>query len=317
MKKNINNPLKSLRDGTLFSLSGRGRGRGLIVALCIPILFNSCQTGRNTKNTDNMQKKSEFRVAQYNIRSAAPADEESGNGWSLRKEPLSQVILSYNFDIVGTQEGNDDQIPELQALLPDYSCEAYPYGGKNGDMHNCAIFYKTDKFKMLAHGVFWLSETPDVKSIGWDATDIRICNWAKFKEKASGKVFYFFNVHFYPRNTTAKQESGTLMVKKIQEIAGQTPVICVGDFNSKPDTPQMIAVKNLLSDAFDITQTPRQGPENTSFHGGEFTGTPRSRIDYILVSKHFKVLSYNVLTDSYNDGHYPSDHLPVVCTVVL
>ena len=40
--------------------------------------------------------------------------------------------------------------------------------GKEKGEHS-AIFYRTDKFDVIEKGDFWLSETPDVPSKGWDA----------------------------------------------------------------------------------------------------------------------------------------------------
>ncbi|WP_257657798.1 endonuclease/exonuclease/phosphatase family protein [Parapedobacter lycopersici] len=252
-----------------------------------------------------------FRVASYNIRYAAEADEQSGNGWDIRKQPLSELISSHGFDIVGTQEGNTSQLADLSELLPGYAYLAHPYGGQDGLLSNCAIFYKAARFDALDSGVFWLSETPDMPSIGWDASDRRICYWTQFREKETGKTFFFFNVHFYWRKHIAKEQSGPLLARKIREIAGSQPVICTGDFNSLSETTQIQAVKGLLSDAYEVTQTPRVGVEGTGFPGGVFQGQPGGRIDYIFVSPHFQVVDYRVLSDTYNGDHYPSDHLPV------
>ncbi|MDR0353751.1 MAG: endonuclease/exonuclease/phosphatase family protein [Opitutaceae bacterium] len=258
-----------------------------------------------------------FRVAQYNIRVAAAADEKSGNGWDIRKTPLAQLITRHDFDIVGTQEGNARQLEDLDALLPAYARTAAPYAGKRGDSHNCAIYYKRALFERITTGTFWFSETPDEPSIGWDATDRRICHWAKLREKKSGREFYFLTAHFYWKNVTARQNSGPLMVRKIKEIAGDAPVILTGDLNSKPETRQILAIKKILADAYDTTQTPRKGPDGTGFPGGVFQGKPGARIDYILTSPHFDVLDYLVLTDTYNGDHHPSDHLPVTTRLTL
>jgi endonuclease/exonuclease/phosphatase family metal-dependent hydrolase len=78
----------------------------------------------------------------------------------------------------------------------------------------------------LEHGDFWLSQTPDKPSKGWDATCCnRICSWGKFKEVKSGKTFYFFSVHFDHQGVEARRQSGFLMVQKIKEIAKNTPAI--------------------------------------------------------------------------------------------
>lgn len=261
-----------------------------------------------------INQKTSFRVAAYNIRYAAEADEKTGNGWDLRKGPLARLVTQHDFDIVGTQEGNSRQLEDLKKLLPAFDIVSHPYGGK-GDLHNAAIFYKKELFELIDSGVFWLSETPEVPSIGWDATDRRVCNWAKFKDKRSGKKFYFFNAHFYWRKHIAKQESGPLMARKIKEIAGDTPVIVTGDFNSRPETPQIAAIKKIVNDAYDVTMTAKQGAEGTGFPGGVFQGDPGGRIDYIFVSPKIRVLDYKVLSDRYNDDRYPSDHLPVTSLI--
>ncbi len=259
----------------------------------------------------------QFRAATFNIRYNADADKQSGNGWDLRKEPVSEVILTHKFDVVGTQEGDASQLTDLKALLPGFDYVAHPYGGKEGDLHNCATFYRTAFVEVVDSGVFWLSETPDEPSIGWDATDRRICQWTKFRIRDTGKEFFFFNAHFYWQLEAARRASGPLMVQKIKDIAGNSPAICVGDFNSTAQTPQIKAIKTVLHDAYDRTKTPRQGVENTNLGGGVFQGIPKNRIDYIFLTPHFEVEDYQVLSDVYNVDHYPSDHLPVTSLVTL
>lgn len=258
------------------------------------------------------------KVSSYNIRYAAKADETTGNGWEIRKEPVAQLIRRHDFDIVGTQEGNFKQMEDLMLLLPEYDYIGYPYAGRNSKNHTASILYKKADYEVVKHGVFWYSETPDVESIGWDATDTRICTWARMRHKVTGQEFYFFTSHFYWRYQTAKRNSGALMAQKIRDIVKDNlPVISTGDLNSKPTTPQMSDILTLLRDAYTLTETPRTGPVGTGFPGGVFEGKPGSRIDYVLVNEEVRVLSYAVLTDTYHNGRYPSDHLPVVCDLFL
>ncbi len=105
------------------------------------------------------------------------------------------------------------------------------------------------------------------------------------------------------------------MVKKIKEIAKNTPAICVGDFNSTPETSQIQAMQTILQDAHDVSKQPPYGPEGT-FNSFKFDAPMDKRIDYIFVSKDFEVLKYGVLTDA-KEQRYPSDHQPVVAKVVL
>jgi endonuclease/exonuclease/phosphatase family metal-dependent hydrolase len=257
-----------------------------------------------------------MRISTYNIRYESKADDLEGNGWEMRKKPLADVILKHNFDIVGTQEGNNKQLAALKLLLEDFEFIGYPYGGPQGNLHNCATYYKKGLFEVLDQGVFWLSETPQMASVGWDATDTRLCQWIKFKEKNAGKEFYFFNAHFYYRNETARKNSGSLMVAKIKEIAQGSPVIFVGDLNSTPDMEQIATIKNNLKDCMEVSQSGREGFEKT-FPGGKFFGEPTLRLDYMFVSDHFKVLDYKSLSDTYGEGRYPSDHFPITSKIVF
>ena len=105
------------------------------------------------------------------------------------------------------------------------------------------------------------------------------------------------------------------MVKKIQEIAKNAPVICVGDFNSTPETEQIQAMQTILNDSYKVTQDPPYGPVGT-FNAFKFDAPMKHRIDYIFVSKGIKVLKYGVLTDA-KDQRYPSDHQPVMIKAVI
>ncbi|MDR1919259.1 MAG: endonuclease/exonuclease/phosphatase family protein [Tannerellaceae bacterium] len=259
------------------------------------------------------EETTQLRVATYNLRMDTAYD--SINAWPNRKEKVKALIRYHDFDIVGTQEGFLHQLTDL-CEIPGY---AYSGAGRDdGEKagEHSAILYKQETFELLEAGNYWLSETPDKPSLGWDATCCnRICSWVKFRHKVTGREFYFFNVHFDHQGVIARKESGKLMVQKIKEIAGDTPVICTGDFNSSPETEQIGTLSTFLHDARTITLTPPYGPEGT--FNGRFTNPITSpRIDYIFVSDPFQVDTYAALTD--NDGrYYPSDHLPVVAEIQI
>ena len=280
--------------------------RGLYILLLLAFLCSmvGCQTAHLT-------------VASYNVRYDAGADATQGDSWAERKEAVAEVILSHDFDIVGTQEANARQLPELQALLADYDCIAHPYGGNDGTGHNCATFYKRDKFDLLDQGTFWYSPTPEVKSIGWDATDYRLCHWGKLREKQSGKEFYFFNSHLYWRLHEARSKSGGVHTQMVKQIAGEVPVISVGDFNSTENTPQVQDILTLLKDARRECGEMAEGCENTNLGGGNFQGDAYDRIDFIFVSRDVEVESFRTIEDKRENGHYPSDHLPIVSRIKL
>ena len=129
------------------------------------------------------------------------------------------------------------------------------------------------------------------------------------------KQFYFFCAHFDHQGVVAREESGKLMVKKIREIAGNSPVISVGDFNSTPETVQIKEMQTILRDSYQVTETPPYGPVGT-FNAFKFNAPLKHRIDYIFVSPGIRVLKYGVLTDS-KEQRYPSDHQPVMIQAIL
>ncbi|HEX5024504.1 MAG TPA: endonuclease/exonuclease/phosphatase family protein [Agriterribacter sp.] len=259
------------------------------------------------------QKNRPITIATYNIRYNNPDD--GLDAWSNRKENVKALIRFHEFDIFGTQEGLIDQLNGISELS-EYARTGHGRDdGKEAGEHS-AIFYKKDRFTLLDSGDFWLSETPDKPGKGWDATCCnRICSWGKFKDLATKKEFFFFCVHFDHQGVVARQESGKLMVKKIQEIAKGASAICVGDFNSTPETSQILAMQTILGDSYKVTETPAYGPVGT-FNSFQFDAPMKNRIDYIFVSKGVKVLKYGVLTDA-KDQHYPSDHQPVMIKAVI
>jgi endonuclease/exonuclease/phosphatase family metal-dependent hydrolase len=253
------------------------------------------------------QKKQEIKVASYNLRCLCDQGE---NSWENRKNDVKALILYHDFDIFGTQEGQISQLKDL-CEMPGYAYTGHGRDdGKDAGEH-AAIVYKKDRFQILDTGDFWLRENPEEPGKGWDATCCnRICSWVKFKDKHTKTEFYFFNVHFDHQGVIARKESGKLMVQKIKDIVKNKPVICTGDFNSRPESEQIQTMQTLLDDASKVSQMPPYGPVGT-FNNFVFDAPVERRIDYIFVSKQIKVFKYAVLSDSKNQ-HYPSDHLPVV-----
>lgn len=252
-------------------------------------------------------------IATYNLRLNVVSD--GANAWPQRRDALRALIRYHEFDIVGTQEGRPDQIDDL-AAMPGF---AYVGVGRDDGVRageHSAIFYRSARFAVEAHGDFWLSETPDRPSRGWDAKCCnRIATWAKFHDRATGRRFFVFNVHFDHEGIEARRQSALLMLRKIHEIGARAPVICTGDFNSTPESEQIATMKRALRDAREISTEPAYGPVGT-FNDFKLDAPERERIDYIFVDARIDVLKYGVLDDA-NDGRYPSDHWPVVARIVV
>ncbi|OAQ39134.1 endonuclease [Pedobacter psychrophilus] len=254
-------------------------------------------------------------VGTYNLRLETSSD--VGNLWKDRRMAVSSLIRFHDFDILGIQEAFKNQIQDVLTALPNYA--VYGKGrddGQDAGEHS-AIFYKKDKFELLDKGDFWLSETPETPSLGWDATCCkRICSWVYIKDKITKKKFYVFNAHYDHQGVIARKESSKLIISKIELIAGKNPAVFMGDLNGNHDSEpyEIIEKSDLLIDSY--TQVKYPYANNNSFQnfGKSVTGT--AIIDHVFVSKHFTTSNWGVLTDTYQ-GKYPSDHCPVLVKIAL
>lgn len=254
-------------------------------------------------------------IGTYNIRFDNKRD--SGNLWVDRAPIVTALLRFHDFDIFGTQEALKNQLDDISNALPEYS--RYGLGRDDGREkgEHAAIFYKKAIFRLLDKGDFWLSQSPEKPSLGWDATCCnRICSWVYLQDIKSGKKFYVFNAHYDHQGVEARKESSKLVLAKISSIAGTSPVIFMGDLNGghKSDWYLELANSKLLKDSYAQVKDPYVN--NSSFNGFGSVKTGKEIIDHIFVTPHFRVAKWGLLTDTYN-GKFPSDHFPVYVKVKL
>lgn len=256
------------------------------------------------------EDKEVLKIATFNLRMDTPSDGE--NAWFHRKDMVNDLICFYGFDLFGTQEGFTHQLNDILRLSDYRFIGVGRDDGKDAGEH-CAIFYRSDRFKVLDQGDFWLSEHPEKPGRGWDGTCCnRICTWGKFEDLKNHKQFYFFNVHYEYEGDVARRESSNLMISRIKSIAGNQPVFLTGDFNAFP-TEEPIRILNdsgFLNDSYKITKEAPFGPVCT-YHGYDSTIKTEERLDYIWVTDSIQIDKYGVLTNTLY-GHTPSDHFPVM-----
>ena len=248
-------------------------------------------------------------VITYDIRLNIESDGE--NAWPLRKEFLTSQIQFYEPDIFGVQEAKPNQVTEISTMLPKYDQVGIGREGK-GKGESSNIYYKKDRFILKESNTFWLSETPNIISKGWDAAFNRVCTYALLKDKKTKKNIWIFNTHLDHVGEEARTKGIELILAKIAILNNKNyPVIFMGDFNSEPNTKRMIALKKQMNDCRDISEEKPFGPSGT-FNGFNHNEPVTRLIDYIFISKNnkLKVKKYAILSDS-KDLKYPSDHLPV------
>lgn len=271
-------------------------------------------------NTWNAFSQPPLHVMTFNIRLNTASD--SLNAWPYRKDIAASQVLFYNAHLLGVQEALHDQMMDLRQRLPNYQ---YFGGGRDDGKTKgeySAIFYDTTRLLRNNGGMFWLSQTPDIPgSVGWDAAITRMVTWCYFMDRATNTAFYAFNTHFDHMGKQARAESAKLLLRKIQEIAGTTPVVVTGDFNATPSDEPIRIIMNTsdaghLTDTKAVTQTPHYGPTGT-FNGFGPREIHDNPIDFIFIRNgNTKVLKHATLSETWN-GRFSSDHFPVYAELVF
>lgn len=249
-----------------------------------------------------------FQFISFNIRYDTEADGE--NRWSNRKQDVANYLEKISPTAFGIQEGMKHQVDFLNNNLTDYKFIGVGRDDGLTKGEYSAIFYNIGQATLLASGTFWLSETPESVSVGWDASMERICTYGKFEDNSNGRQFLIFNTHFDHRGPKAREYSAKLIVNKIVEINPENlPVVLMGDLNATPDEQPIDVLKEFMEDGLAISKHPLIGVPGT-FNGFKDEAEDR-RIDYIFTSK-FHVDRYTHDTTRTSQNRFLSDHLPVL-----
>ena len=129
----------------------------------------------------------EVKVISYNIRVINKKD--GPNEWKYRAAATPAMIKDYAPDIFGLQEAEPGHLEYLAKHLPKYSSVGVGREDGISKGEHMSIYYNTKTVELLEWGTYWLSETPDVPSKGWDAACKRTATWALLKMKDSGTLF--------------------------------------------------------------------------------------------------------------------------------
>ena len=134
-----------------------------------------------------------IKLISYNLRTSHGKDGD--NVWMKRRHATPEMIRREAPDVFGVQEGLIDQLHYIDTECPQYARVGVGRddGAEKGEF--MAVYYLRDRFELLDSGTFWLSETPDKVSRGWDGACNRTVTWVELKDRKSGKEFFYFNTH--------------------------------------------------------------------------------------------------------------------------
>lgn len=255
------------------------------------------------------QSEGTIRIMSFNIRygDVGSASRED------REELVSATVLNGHPDSVGLQEAT----PEWMAYLTDALGDEYAYvgvGRDNGDDEGeyAAIFYLKDKYTAVDSGTFWLSETPDVPSIGWGAYCYRVCTWVILENKETGEQYLHMNAHFDYANDTVVTNSAN-MINEFAAAHSDIPVVYTADMNFNQDSSYYTALINngVLSDTKKIAASTM---DYLTYHDSKPFLHSGNVIDFIMVNDKFTAKVYRVVTAGI-DGKYVSDHFPIYADI--
>ena len=298
------------------SLIARLSGGLLAAALgCLTV------TGCVTAPTDAI------RVGSYNIR-LSKGDLGTPNAWECRKADLVALVRKLDLDAFGMQEVCPDQAQYLREQLPEFAFVGDHRGADRVSDEASPVFYRKSRFEAEQRGTFWLSETPEVPaSKSWGTCCTRVCSYLVLRDKSTGKRFCFANTHTDHVSELARKNGMQLIIRRMKEFGKGAPIVFTGDHNCRYADAPAVAVRQILKDSRDISETPPRGPHNTFQGFGKYKDGPVDVngkryddycIDYIYVSDGTRVLDFETHDDRRpGTDLYPSDHFPVTATVVL
>ncbi len=253
---------------------------------------------------DIIAEEEAVRIMSFNIRY---------NEYEDRFRIVPQLIGDYMPDSVGLQECTHDWFLTMQAFLKEYGIVGV--GRDTGDRSSdcgemSAILYRKDKYEVVDSGNFWISETPDEISYGWDANTRRICTWAILENKETGEQYAHINVHLDHEGELARL-NGAEMVSEFA-LSFDMPTVLTGDFNfSKHTDYYNIVTASGLRDSQDIAEVTDSGKTYHGYNGGT-DGLP---IDFIFVNNKITDIStYKIVRDMYGEK-YSSDHYPIYADI--
>lgn len=284
--------------------------------------------------SDNPYK---LRVISFNMLfnlSWAEKDLAAENHWVNRFSRVVELIRHIRPDIIGSQELQQDQIDDLMNELGD-DYAYYGVGREDGEAKGEieTIFYRKDRIQLIRERILFLNEkghSPGPNPYG-KRNAVTICH---FRDLRSHNDFYVLNIHTAFSNMESRLYEVQKVAKFVEEKLNNQPVIVTGDFNTFPfrgeldlpfyDGEQVNGVMTggCLKDSQFVAALGHVGPiSSTNYSEKEkksfvSQGTPGVILDHIYVNSGIRVLMHGIEPAKVN-GHYPSDHFPVVVDLVV
>lgn len=260
-----------------------------------------------------------FTLCTFNLRYGTAPD--GANAWANRRVAVLACLDRHAPDILATQELLDFQIRDVLERFDGWRCVgdgrfrsvASGRPQEPGDGEHCAVFFRSDRFRLLETWTRWLSETPGRPgSRSWGAAFPRVVTLARLQSVSDGRTIDVYNTHF-DWGEAFLRGSAMLFRRWVAESPPGAGLVVTGDFNVDAAHPLRRALTEVPLDGGrrlrDAVEAWGAAAAHPTRH--DFTGEASERIDWIIASSDLAVLDAATDTGSHG-GRYPSDHFPVL-----
>jgi endonuclease/exonuclease/phosphatase family metal-dependent hydrolase len=227
------------------------------------------------------------------------------------------VIRAQSPDIICFQEMWAEQLLYLRTCFSAFEWFGTVDEPRGRNPMN-AVFFRSEAFTQVSAGCYWLSETPHIPgSISWDSRCVRLANWLRLEEAASGKEFRVVNTHLDHVGQLAREKQAALIVEDTRAYADQYAQILTGDMNCEVKNK---AIGIFKAGGWQDTYAAVRGEKDPghTYHGflGPGFEADMGKIDWIFARGAARVIGAEIIRDS-RDGRFPSDHYFVSADILL
>lgn len=266
----------------------------LLAASAVVLLAGACGTAK-------------VGVMSFNVRYGTAKDGDFV--WENRRDAAVAMILDQRPAVFGVQEALDFQLDYFVENCPGYLCVGV---GREDGVHggeHMSVLYDSERLELKDWGTYWLSETPDVPSLGWDARCKRTATWTLLYDKKYKKHFYFVNTHLDHVGVEARKNGLNLVIDRIAAMNPEDyPMILCGDFNMNDNDKGIQGMRLLMSDAWITADAVDYG---TTWHNWGKQPDDKSPIDYIFYRGFKSCRNISRIKTQYLGVQFVSDHYPV------
>ena len=274
----------------------------------VAMVFNQIGYAMHLERDIYPKAEDAIRVMSFNVLYGGDGEHGIQNRFGI----VTRTVTEYYPDSLGVQEATPLWMLWFNVFLPEYDYVGVGRDDGRFKGEYAAIFYLKDKYRVVQSETFWLSQTPEKPSLGWDAACNRVCTWAVLENKASGERYVHMNTHLDHVGSAARQNSVEMILEKAASFS--LPVVCTGDFNFRQGSGLYNAVTSST-----LQDTKFSAPDTMNyqtFHGFAETVDPNRIIDFIFTNSRMTPLTYKVICEDI-DGKQVSDHYPLYSDMLL